>query len=130
MKKIVISLITLFLFLSCANIKPLRSLENNPIPRGLNQEQIDRAFLEAGRSDGWVIQKSKANSFIGKLFVRSHYVEIAIDIEKEAYSVIYNDSRNMKYDPKMNYIHRNYYRWVTNLIADINRGLSIESAKK
>ena len=127
MNKIVISLVSIMVFISCANTKTLRSLENNPISPDLSTSQIEKVILKSGASHGWTVAKSKTepHSYLAKLFVRSHYLEVLITVEKNSYSVTYNDSKELKYNSIQNTIHRNYYRWVTIFINDINKNLSI-----
>ena len=93
MKNIILSLIALLFAVSCANTKPLRSLENNKIPSGLSAEKIEKAILSSGRTNGWELMKSKksANSYLGKLYIRKHYLEVLIVTEKNSYTVLYND---------------------------------------
>jgi hypothetical protein len=50
--------------------------------------------------------------------------ESLITFDTEKYSVTYVDSRELRYDPEKNEIHRKHNLWVANLIGDINKSIA------
>lgn len=124
MKLLLSLLVSALLFVSCSNVKPLRSLDSNPIPDGLKLTQIEKGIKAGGAARGWVFKKVKGqNELEGTLLVRQHQVVISVPYTKANYSMNYKSSQNMKYNSAKNMIHRNYYRWIQNLKNSIDMQL-------
>lgn len=91
---------------------------NKPEPPTL--EAIQRAIISGCAVRRWQCQAVKPGEIRAVLLVRKHMAESRITFDTKTYSVTYVDSRELRYDPETNEIHRKYNMWVANLIGDIN----------
>ncbi|EGV33478.1 putative lipoprotein [Thiorhodococcus drewsii AZ1] len=62
---------------------------------------------------------------IGTLYLRDHMAKVRILYDARRYSIRYQDSSNLKYNPDTKTIHSNYNSWVQNLDNAIRSQLSI-----
>ena len=58
------------------------------------------------------------------LNVRSHQAVVSIPYTAKAYSILYKDSSNLKYDEAAQTIHENYASWIQRLDGAIRSRLS------
>lgn len=103
---------------------PIINHENVPISTlGAGQykaEQIRDAFIRAGAQRGWVIVP-KGPALVATHNVRSHQAVALITYDTQKFSIVYQTSTNLKYEPAgggAGLIHPFYNTWVSNLIAD------------
>jgi hypothetical protein len=73
---------------------------------------------------GWQCRPVEPGKIRAVLLVRQHMAESLITFDTEKYSVTYVDSRELRYDPEKNEIHRKHNLWVANLIGDINKSIA------
>ena len=86
-------------------------------------EQMRNAIIRAGQSLGWRVQNSGKQRLRATLFVRDHMAQVMINYNWRAYSIRYENSRNLEYEGDS--IHRNYNSWVRNLDNRIQSELSL-----
>ncbi len=90
------------------------------VGKNVRMQDLEKAFKGCSASRGWKFQKVSSGNLIGKLIVRGkHYVEVAVKFNSKEYTITYRDSKNMKYDPEKQTIHRRYNSWVENLDNDV-----------
>jgi PBP1b-binding outer membrane lipoprotein LpoB len=120
---------TIFLFflvvllVSCAgSLKPVYNVKNHPLngtAQKLSLKQIANVIFTSGMRRNWVMEEIDPGVIRATLRVRSHTAVIDIKYRKSDYSIEYVSSVDLKYNGTL--IHRNYNRWLTNLVNDINR---------
>jgi hypothetical protein len=87
-------------------------------------DEISNAILKGCSRRGWQCGITKPGEIRAVLLVRKHMAESRIDYDTKSFSITYVDSRELRYDPVKNEIHRKYNGWVNNLIADINAAIA------
>ena len=123
MKNIFIAIITLIVLVGCSRTQALVNYEQRLVPDDLTIEQVRKSIHRAVVSHtSWRI-KSKADGVINaEVMVRDHTAEVEIRYNQEFYSVNYVNSTNLKYGvnkKKQTVIHKNYNRWINNLVNRI-----------
>jgi len=90
-------------------------------------EQVQKAILDAATSTkpAWSMRVVKPGHILAKLHVRSHSAIVDITYNTKSYSINYNGSTNLKYDPEEKTIHSNYNGWIQNLDNGIKAKLSM-----
>jgi len=86
---------------------------------------MERAIVTAGSGLGWRIERRAPGLMIGTLYLRDHMAKVRILYDARRYSIRYQDSSNLKYNPDTKTIHSNYNSWVQNLDNAIRSQLSI-----
>jgi hypothetical protein len=81
----------------------------------LKLDDVTKAIVQAGAGLGWDMRVAKPGQIVGTLRLRSHTAVVDIPYTTSSYSIVYNSSQNLDYDPAKNQIHRNYNGWVQNL---------------
>lgn len=105
----------------CASTAPVQQV-NATVAGSHTAEQVRTAILKAGVQRKWVMTDAGAGVIKGRLQARDHVAEVRIPYSANRYSIIYDNSLNLKAaDGK---IHKNYNRWVNNLNQDIQINLS------
>jgi len=90
------------------------------IGKNVRMQDVEKAFKGCSAHRGWKFQSVSSGNLIGKLIVRGkHYVEVAVKFNSKEYTITYRNSKNMRYDPETNTIHRRYNSWVENLDNDV-----------
>lgn len=114
------------IFLSGCRTSTVQNVENQHITanKKVTVEQVGDAIVRAGTGLGWVMKKEKPGHIVGSLFLRGHVAVVDITYDTKDYSINYNRSQNLKYNPEDNTIHKNYNSWVTNLNSAIMSQLS------
>lgn len=83
-----------------------------------------RAAIEYGaRQRGWRVVEEVPGRVTLRIDPRDkHTVVVAVSYEDRGYRIQYVSSENMKFQTRRGkqYIHRNYNRWVANLVQAIN----------
>jgi hypothetical protein len=68
--------------------------------------------------------RRKTREILGTLNIRSHQAVVAIPYTTKTYSILYKDSKNLKYDEAAQTIHENYAGWIQRLDGAIRTRLS------
>lgn len=118
MKKL-LAIIALFIFTACG-VVPVYNVEPTKIDNPKSVDATYEAIKSAGIALGWKIRKKQEGVATGKLYLRSHLAVVKINYSVSDYSITYVSSRNLKYDPETNEIHKNYNSWIKNLETAID----------
>lgn len=125
----ILLLVALVATVGCRRSIPIRSATEYPIPSytesPVTTERVGRAIQIAGTQLGWVIARTGDGRSVGTLDMHGkHRIVVDITYTTTSYSIVYQSSDNMKYDATKGNIHRNYNRWVSNLVKVINSELA------
>ena len=91
-------------------------------------DDVSRAIIAGCRIKGWTPVLDGDNKILASILVRGrHYAEVEIPFTEKSYSIIYKSSRELKYDQKRQWIHRNYNKWVFLLSNAIQSQLSVRA---
>lgn len=112
---------------ACSTMQPIQTIQNQPIPSGLSNKQIQQAMMTAGFNRHWVITPAAKSSMVGKLNWHGHYVKVTIPYTSSKYAIVYQDSNNLDY--KQGQIHRAYNKWTNMLNDQIQTQLAFEAQK-
>jgi len=90
-------------------------------------EQVQKAILDAATTTkpAWSMRVVKPGQILATLYIRSHTAIVDITYNTKSYSINYNGSTNLKYDPEEKTIHSNYNGWIQNLDGAIKAKLSM-----
>lgn len=122
----VFSTLILMLSLSGCGTKPIHDVEQHAVPSTIqSSDQVKDAIIRAGASLGWIIKVQDKNHLTGTLLLRTHVAKISIPYSKDSYSLIYQSSENLDYNPEDKTIHNNYNGWISNLDRNIQVQLSV-----
>lgn len=115
-------------FFGCGT-PPVYNVNNNTIAVAADKKatmsDVEKAIMRAGGGLGWIIKKEKEGLLKGTLILRTHTAVVAITYNTEEYSINYESSVNLNYDPANNTIHSNYNGWIQNLNKAIQVQLSM-----
>ncbi len=132
MKRIFLALCVAFLgFLTitgCATTASIESPVAQSIPAGLTYGEVKNVLVAASSARGWTISKStqgKLEMFYARGKVSAN---ICVDYDTSNYTISYVSSTGMK--AAGGKIHKNYNRWVRNLVKDYNIALANAKASK
>ncbi len=78
-------------------------------------EDVEKSIVQAGVGLGWQMAVAKPGEIIGTLNIRSHQAIVTIPYSTKNYSILYKDSKNLKYNAERQTIHVNYSSWIRNL---------------
>jgi hypothetical protein len=90
----------------------------------LTLEQVQKAIVDAGIKQTWIMTPVKPGEMLGEYNVQSHQIHVLIPYTTKSYSILYKDSSNLRYDPVKRTIHVNYQRWIERLDNEIKARLS------
>ena len=90
----------------------------------LTLEQVQKAIIDAGIKQTWIMTPVKPGEMLGEYNVQSHQIHVLIPYTTKTYSILYKDSSNLRYDPVKRTIHVNYQRWIERLDNEIKARLS------
>ena len=90
----------------------------------LTLEQIQKAIIDAGIKQTWIMTPVKLGDMVGEFNVQSHQIHVNIPYTTTHYSILYKDSSNLRYDPVKRTIHVNYQKWIERLDNEIKARLS------
>ena len=90
----------------------------------LTLEQIQKAIIDAGIKQTWIMTPVKLGDMLGEFNVQSHQIHVNIPYTTTHYSILYKDSSNLRYDPVKRTIHVNYQKWIERLDNEIKARLS------
>jgi len=89
-------------------------------------DQVTRAIVAAGTKPkpAWNMRVVEPGHILATLHIRSHTATVDIKYTTKSYTITYNTSTNLNYNPDDNTIHSNYNGWIQNLNSAINRQLA------
>ncbi len=90
----------------------------------LSLEQVQKAIIDAGIKQTWIMTPIKPGEMLGEYNVQSHQIHVLIPYTTKNYSILYKDSSNLRYDPVKRTIHVNYAKWIERLDNEIKARLS------
>lgn len=94
--------------------------------------EVRDAIVRGGAAKTWVLKSEQPGRVVLAVDVRSrHAAEVAITYDAKTYRVEYLSSVNLNYRKaeQGEVIHPTYIRWVRGLMAEINKGLGIQSTQ-
>lgn len=92
--------------------------------KDLSLEQVQKAIIDAGIKQTWIMTPVKPGEMLGEYNVQSHQIHVTIPYTTKNYSILYKDSSNLRYDPVKRTIHVNYQKWIERLDNEIKARLS------
>lgn len=132
--RLILMILTLGLLSACVREQPVHNVSETPFPflvsQTLTQDEVAAAISKAGlgRNESWKFKRESQDLITAELFIRKHYAKVRIPFSTSRFSIIYDDSRVLRYDGQN--IHRNYNKWVKLLEDDIVREASRAAAEK
>ena len=103
------------------SVLPVQNIEHQVVPVH-DQQKVEQAIIAGGmRAKGWQISKKKDGLLIGMFTIKTHQATVEIPYNADEYSIIYKDSKNLRYDKQKNLIHPRYNKMVANLARIINQ---------
>ena len=115
-------LLSLFLLISmsgCGTVKIL-NISEQKVQRDMPAYDINHAIEIALRKARWKIIENEKNNIIASLGGRRWSIKIDIKNTKEAYSIKYLESKNLKYDQNSQKIHPAYNKYIMKLKKQID----------
>lgn len=85
----------------------------------LTLDQVQKAIIDAGIKQTWIMTPVKQGELLGEYNVQSHQIHVTIPYTTKTYSILYKDSSNLRYDPVKRTIHVNYAKWIERLDNEI-----------
>lgn len=105
-------------FFGCGT-PPVYNVNNNAVVVAADKKatmaDVEKAIMRAGGGLGWIMKKERDGLLKGTLILRTHTAVVAITYNSQEYSINYESSVNLNYDPANNTIHSNYNGWIQNL---------------
>jgi hypothetical protein len=100
------------------------------VPTGLNEQAVAKAVTLGVAQRGWIVSKREAGYIEATLNIRTHMARVGITYDLETVQIRYLESSNLDYEVKGDgrHIHRNYLKWVNNMVRDISMQLLTASA--
>ena len=92
--------------------------------KSLTLEQVQKAIIDAGIKQTWIMTPIKPGEMLGEFNIQSHQIHVLIPYTTSNYSILYKDSSNLRYDPVKRTIHVNYAKWIERLDNEIKSRLS------
>jgi hypothetical protein len=90
---------------------PIQTASGKP----LSLAQIEKAMIDAGIKQTWIMTPVKPGEILGEYNVQSHQIHVTIPYTTDHYSILYKDSSNLRYDPTKSTIHVNYQQLIERL---------------
>lgn len=91
----------------------------------LTLDQVQKAIIDAGIKQTWIMTPVKPGEMLGEYNVQSHQIHVLIPYTTKNYSILYKDSSNLRYDPVKRTIHVNYAKWIERLDNEIKTRLKM-----
>ena len=112
-------------FMACRKSTPLFNAQPIDIPQTsagkLTLDEIRETIIKAASRQGWTIVSQSPGVVTARLVARHDYsVTVDIRYTETAYTITYNDSAKLNYNPKSQSIHPAYGRWIAYLTRSIN----------
>jgi hypothetical protein len=100
------------------------------VPAGLSEQAVAKAITLGVAQRGWIVSKQEPGYMEATLNIRTHMARVGITYDLKTVQIRYLDSSNLDYEVKDDgrHIHRNYAKWINNLVRDISMQLLTASA--
>ena len=102
-----------------------------PVPAGLDDRAVAKAIRLGGAQRGWLVTRQDPGAMELTLNIRTHMAKLGVKYDPQSIQLSYLDSTNLDYEVKKDnrYIHRNYPKWVNNLVNDITVQLALAQSQ-
>jgi hypothetical protein len=90
----------------------------------LSMDDVRKEIVAAGVAAGWQMLAPTPGEIVGTLNIRSHQAVVSIPYTAKSYSILYKDSKTLKYDEAGQTIHENYAGWIQRLDGAIRSRLA------
>ena len=102
-----------------------------PVPAGLDAKAVATSIRLGGAQRGWLVTRQDPGAMELTLNIRTHVAKVGVKYDTQSIQPTYLDSTNLDYEEKKGnrYIHRNYPKWVNNLVNDITMQLALAQSK-
>jgi hypothetical protein len=102
-----------------------------PVPAGLDDKAIAKSIRLGGAQRGWLVTRQDPGAMELTLNIRTHMAKLGVKYDRQSIQLGYLDSTNLDYEVKKDnrYIHRNYPKWVNNLVNDITVQLALAQSQ-
>jgi len=102
-----------------------------PVPAGLDAKAVATSIRLGGAQRGWLVTRQDPGAMELTLNIRTHVAKLGVKYDTQSIQLTYLDSTNLDYEEKKGnrYIHRNYPKWVNNLVNDITMQLALAQSK-
>ena len=102
-----------------------------PVPAGLDDKAIAKSIRLGGAQRGWLVTRQDPGSMELTLNIRTHMAKVGVKYDTKSIQFTYLDSTNLDYEVKKGnrYIHRNYPKWVNNLVNDVSVQLALAQSQ-
>ena len=92
------------------------------VPSGLTEKAVEKSIVIGVAQRGWIVTKQEPGYMEATLNIRTHMARVGIRYDLSAIQIKYLDSTNLDYEVDGNerHIHRNYAKWVNNIVHDIS----------
>jgi hypothetical protein len=125
---IVVAALALVVMIGCRAGGQVYEVKDAPIQtatgKEITLEQVQKAIIDAGIKQTWIMTPVKPGEILGEFNVQSHQIHVTIPYSTKHYSILYKDSSNLRYDPVKRTIHINYQKWIERLDNEIKARLS------
>jgi hypothetical protein len=125
---IFVAALVLIVMIGCRAGGQVYEVKDAPIQtatgKELPLEQVQKAIIDAGIKQTWIMTPVKPGEILGEFNVQSHQIHVTIPYSTKHYSILYKDSSNLRYDPVKRTIHVNYQKWIERLDNEIKARLS------
>lgn len=108
-----------------STVQNIEAAPYTPTSKSVKMDKIAQGIIRAGVGLGWQMKKVKEGEILGTLLLRDHMAKVKIPYDGKEYSIIYQDSSNLKYDAEDKTIHSNYNGWIQNLSNAIQLQLNM-----
>jgi hypothetical protein len=101
------------------------------VPAGLSEQSVAKAIRVGVAQRGWVLTRQDPGYVEATLHLRTHMARIGITFDTKSVSIKYLESENLDHEVKkgVERIHRNYLKWIDNVVQDINVQLQVAAAE-
>jgi hypothetical protein len=102
-----------------------------PVPAGLDDQAIAKSIRLGGAQRGWIVTRQDPGAMELTLNIRTHMAKVGVKYDTKSIQFTYLDSTNLDYEVKKGnrYIHRNYPKWVNNLVNDVSVQLALAQSQ-
>lgn len=117
--------LALFAMVACRAGGQVYEVKDAPVEsaKPLTLDQVQKAIIDAGIKQTWIMTPIKPGEMLGEFNVQSHQIHVTIPYTTKNYSILYKDSSNLRYDPVKRTIHVNYAKWIERLDNEIKARL-------
>lgn len=102
-----------------------------PVPAGLDDKAIAKSIRLGGAQRGWLVTRQDPGAMELTLNIRTHMAKVGVKYDTKSIQFTYLDSTNLDYEVNKGnrYIHRNYPKWVNNLVNDVSVQLALAQSQ-